>query len=82
MNGFPIIDSKPAEAINWDIIRPHANQAMKNHGQTLERLAERGGLSWVELIAVLEDRPYEDMDVQVAIKRVADIVFEWEKTHK
>lgn len=35
--------------IPWDfadeIIRP---QAEKNHGQTLERLAERGGLSYME----------------------------------
>lgn len=27
---------------------------MLNHGQALERLAERGGLSWDELLATLE----------------------------
>lgn len=42
--------------IPWRVIAPHALQAMKNHDQTLERLAERGGLSPCEAIAVLEDR--------------------------
>lgn len=29
---------------------------MKNHYQTVERLAERGGLSWFELLMVMADK--------------------------
>lgn len=39
-----------------DLFKPHARQASLNHGQTLERLAERGGLSWAEALAIIEDR--------------------------
>ena len=43
--------------IPWKLIAPHAKQAYENHGQTLERLAERGGLGVVEAWAVLLDLP-------------------------
>lgn len=33
------------ENIDWDLIERHRGQAEENHGQSLERLAERGGLS-------------------------------------
>lgn len=42
--------------IPWSIVEPGRQRAMKNHSQTLERLAERGGLSPGELMCALEDR--------------------------
>lgn len=45
-----------------------------NHGQTLERLAERGGLSWDETCAVLENRPWSRMGEIEAKRRVLEIV--------
>lgn len=44
--------------IRWSLIEPHREQARLNHGQTLERLAELGGLCPHELVAVLTDNPY------------------------
>ncbi len=44
------------KSISWNLIEPHRNHAEKNHGQTLERLAERGGLDPVELWCVINDR--------------------------
>jgi hypothetical protein len=41
--------------ILWKHIAPHEAQAWDNHGQTLERLAQRGGLSLQELWAVMHD---------------------------
>ena len=56
MKEFPIMTKKGKEYIPYDIIKPHEEQALKNHcGQTLDRLAERGGLSWAEAYAVLTD---------------------------
>lgn len=43
--------------IPWSVIEPHREQAKHNHDQTLERLAERGGLSAGEAVCVLEDKP-------------------------
>lgn len=36
--------------VPWSFVEPHRQRAMKNHNQTLERLAERGGLSPYELL--------------------------------
>ena len=59
MNEFPILGSKPKEYIPFSIIKSHEKQALINHcGQSLERLAERGGLSWEETLCVLEDREF------------------------
>ena len=56
MKEFPIMTNKGKEYIPYDIIKPHEEQALKNHcGQTLDRLAARGGLSWAEAYAVLTD---------------------------
>lgn len=48
-------------ALPWDVIAPHAAQAQRNHGQTVEHLAERGGLGSCEAVAVLEDRRWKRM---------------------
>jgi hypothetical protein len=32
--------------------------AEKNHGQSLERLKERGGMSWCEMAAIVLNRPW------------------------
>lgn len=45
----------------WDLIAPHEAQAQRNHSQSLERLAERGGLGTCEAVAVLEGRRWHRM---------------------
>ena len=47
------------EYIPWEVIAPHEAQAHKNHSQSLERLAARGGLSYREMYAMLRDKEYE-----------------------
>lgn len=37
----------------WSFVAPHEAQAQANHEQTLERLAQRGGLGPSELVAVV-----------------------------
>lgn len=54
---FPIMDSTQRRrfdwAIPWAMMAPHEGQALRNHGQTLARLAERGGLGPDEALAAL-----------------------------
>lgn len=59
------------------MIAPHAQQALNNHYQTLERLAERGGLSPCEAMAVLEDRDWRK-DPYASQKLIA-LALEFEK---
>ena len=70
---FPILGTKPKVYIPWEYIQPHEEQALKNHGQTLKRLAERGGLDWTEALAVLEDRKWMNMDESEAKEKVLEI---------
>ncbi len=83
MSLFPILQSHEERkahtdgknfGIPWEVVKPHAEQAMRNHYQTLERLAERGGLSWSEMAAVLEDRPWSQMSASEAIQHVLHLV--------
>ncbi len=46
------------DSIPWDAISTHEQQARANHGQSLDALAQRGGLSPYELLAVLFDQPF------------------------
>lgn len=62
---FPVIGGG---AIPWKFIEPHEPWAIKNHGQTLERLAQRGGMSWGEILAVLSHKKdlEDDIDERAA----------------
>ena len=61
------------------MIARHERQAELNHGQTLTRLAERGGLEASEAVAVLEDRHWRGMDQQEAVERLEEYAGEWER---
>ena len=67
-----------ASSIPWAMIAPHEAQALENHcGQSLERLAQRGGLEASEAIAVLEDRPWTQMDVDESTGKLAGMLAAW-----
>lgn len=60
-NLYPVYQMKssdPQEYIPYDIIAPYEAQALRNHGQTLHRLAERGGLDWSEILDILRDNSW------------------------
>jgi hypothetical protein len=56
-----IMDGKTVKQVPMAIFLPHAAQAERNHGQTLTRLNERGGLSSFEAYAILNDKHYSDI---------------------
>lgn len=60
---MPILGNYPIKEFPWEMIAPHAKQAMTNHGQTLERLAERGGLAPIEALAIIEGYGYSELKV-------------------
>ena len=67
-------------AIPWEIIASHEAQAHRNHGQTLQRLAERGGLSPCEAVAIIEDKdyrtrwPYNIMSAEQMVKHNTEAI--------
>ena len=68
------VKTKTTDYIPYYIITPHEKQALKNHGQTLERLAERGGLGYDEALAILEDRDYLYIEQKIVKEKVFNIV--------
>ena len=61
---FPVLGANrdAKQSVPWSFIAPHSDRAEKNHGQTLERLAERGGLSALEMLAVVLDLSWNDIN--------------------
>lgn len=43
----------PNPIFTWPTTEDQRNRAKSNHGQTLERLRERGGVCWTELYCIL-----------------------------
>jgi hypothetical protein len=72
---FPIMGGP---SIPWEMIAPCERQAQSNHQQSLERLAERGGLDPTEALAVLESRRWHWMDPAFALASLAEAVRRWE----
>lgn len=70
---FPIMG---APAIPWSMIEPCEKQAQLNHDQSLERLAERGGLAPCEALAVLDGRKWKQMpggEAKAELQRRVDV---------
>ena len=67
---MPIMGCAAITSIPWAAIEEHERQAMANHGQTLKRLAGRGGLGVCEAVAIIEDRRWHRMDKAVAEQRL------------
>lgn len=59
---FPVLKGKTLFSVPWSMLVPHERQARANHGQSLERLAERGGLSPVEMVAVVLGKRWRDVE--------------------
>lgn len=55
---FPIMGSKDLKSVPWWLAESARAQLNRNHGQTVERLAERGGLCLQELAGALTCRSW------------------------
>ncbi len=70
---MPIMGCAAITSIPWAAIEEHGRQAMANHGQTLKRLAGRGGLGVCEAVAIIEDRRWHRMDKADAEQRLIEL---------
>lgn len=62
------------ESILWELLEPHKGQARRNHDQSLELLAERGGLTPTEIVAVMECREWRPMTMRDAVNRLKQLI--------
>jgi hypothetical protein len=66
---MPIMGATLLAEIPFAMLVPHEAQALRNHGQTLERLAQRGGLGVSEAIDILEGRSWGSAKVCIENER-------------
>ncbi len=71
---MPILGRPEMLPIPRDIIAPHEAQALANHGQTLGRLKQRGGLTPSEVVAILEGRSWPQRENDEDIGQLAKLV--------
>lgn len=62
--------------VPWGLVKDHEAQAVANHGQTVERLYERGGVSACEAVAILLNRPWRRMPIESAYRQLGALVRE------
>lgn len=73
-------------SVPWGLMWPHKRQAQENHGQSLLRLAERGGFSPVEMVRVIEGARWrmpecrDDTDAS-AMRRIRAYRIHWLRQH-
>lgn len=80
---MPIMSATLLSEIPYAMIAPHEAQAQRNHGQTLDRLAERGGLSAAEAIAIIQGRPWGSVKHCVENERyLINLVRQWRAARK
>lgn len=81
---YPVLGAlgaKQKEYIPWDVLTPHEDRALRNHCQTLEELAARGGLAWSEIVCILLDKPWkyaQNIPTDTARNAVLKYVAAWE----
>jgi hypothetical protein len=64
--------------VPWDLIAKHERQCVLNHGQSVETLASRGGLSPHEAVAVIQGKYLRyavNMNTEFAIQYLQRLVF-------
>jgi len=69
---FPIMRDPEIKSVPWALMAPHGAAALVNHSQTLARLADRGGLTPAEAVAIIEDRRYMVMPIHEARDRLRE----------
>ena len=66
---FPVMLRAAIEGprfVPWSFVAPHEANALRNHGQSLEKLATRGGLSPVEIWAIVHDARWRVFEEPIA----------------
>lgn len=71
---FPILHDVEIKSVPWAVVEPHRAQAITNHHQSIERLAERGGLSPCETVAIIEGRAWFRMPFTEARDKLLEYV--------
>ena len=93
MKTFPIIISNSQRRnynglreVPWNFVETARTRIESNHSQTLEGLAQRGGLDWAELLYGLENKKLDFSIVKINVvecmEKVLVLLNEWSIKNK
>ena len=75
---MPIMGATLLSEVPWGFVSPHDAQAQRNHCQSLERLAQRGGLAASEAIDIVTGQRWATTDPGIdSERRLINMVREW-----
>ena len=90
MKKYPMLE-KDGGYIPQEMMKEHENQCYINHGQSVGRLANRGGTSYLETFYILNNSTYSDNSMvgteeyekkaKYAKKCVYSMAYEWMIQH-
>lgn len=55
---FPVLNDSVLKAVPFAFLEKGREQALRNHGQTLERLHQRGGLDPAEMLCIVRGQSW------------------------
>lgn len=53
IENMPVMRGKNIKSIPMRLLQPYEEQALRNHSQSLQRLAERGGMNACEILGII-----------------------------
>lgn len=53
LENMPVIRGTNIKSIPMALLQPYEEQALRNHNQSLQRLAERGGMDSCEILGIV-----------------------------
>lgn len=53
LENMPVMRGKNIKSIPMVLLQPYEEQALRNHSQSLQRLAERGGMDSCEILGIV-----------------------------
>jgi hypothetical protein len=64
IENMPVMHGKKIKSIPMVLLMPYEEQALRNHSQSLQRLAERGGMGPTEILGIVRGLRWSQLKVR------------------
>jgi len=64
LGNMPVMKCASIKSIPMQLLVPYEKQALRNHGQSLQRLAERGGMAACEILGIVRELSWGELKVR------------------
>ena len=64
LENMPVMKCPNIKSIPTHLLAPYEKQALRNHSQSLQRLAERGGMAACEILGIVRGLSWGELKVR------------------